>query len=357
MLCAGCFAPFEHDRHDLVDFRILGVQVSNAAPAPGESIRARALVYGDHGFYHDALPSLSWSLGDASAVGPWVDLAAPDASGWWDLALTVTHADGVTIESAVLPLLVGADQSPIVPPRLPPVERGVVPLPSDSPAEALLLDERLGLPVSPSAWVDVGQAARVRLPLEDPSERYRARWMTHGAQGTFLELTKTTADWVPVTLVLDAEDLEVQTKDALDPGLYSMAVVAMDGQGANAWAFFDLSLEQPTDGDDDHAWMEHDGRLFDLPGPAFAGGLYRVTLVADDASAWGVSLDDPQPILVGDPGVYDQADLAGCEHPIPTRAPLQLDVLAEGLCSRQQLLGARVTMAFTHPIHTWGDAR
>ena len=353
---AGCFAPVPYDRHDLVDFRIVGVQVSDAAPEPGAVITAKALVYGGDGFYHDALPTLAWSLGEQVGEGPLVDLAVPTEPGEWELGLVATHADGVLQETAVLPLRVGLGLGPLPSPSLPAVQRAVIELPLGSTAEAFTLDSRLGLDAAREAGPVTGQAARLRLPLDDPDGRYRARWMSAGGQGTFMELDALTTDWVPADVLLDAEDLEVEVGEPIEPGLQGMAVLVIDEGGSTAWAFVDIPWDtEPSSGSDgEEDWLEHDGRL--SPGswsPPGERGLVEATLQRDDESPWGLTLRNIQPTepwTGGDP--LDNLSIP-CEHPIPARGPFQLDWIAEGLCSREAVEGLRVRLAAGWPIATW----
>ncbi len=356
-LCSGCFAPFSHDRHDLVDFRIVGVQVSDAAPAPGAAIQAKALVYGGDGFYHDALPSLVWSLGEQRAEGPVVELRAPDQEGSWELELVATHADGQLEERAVLGIQVGEGLDPIRPPALPPVERAVVDLALDSPPEDMLLAARQQLEPRAESAVAEGQAARLRVPLEDPEGRYQARWMSAGGQGTFLELDALSTDWFPAELFLEEEDVELEVGEALEAGMVGMAVLIIDGLGSTAWAFvdtpYDVAPEVGLDGPEH--WLEHAGRIVPALSPGTEAAIFELTLERDDDSPWGLRFRDPE-VYVPWTGSTAGDNLAiPCEHPIPPRGPFQLDWLAEGLCSREAVLGQRVRMQLNHPLATWGE--
>jgi hypothetical protein len=353
-LCAGCFAPFPHDRHDLVDFRIVGVQVSDSALEPGEPFTAKALVYGGDGFYHDALPSLDWSLGDQRAEGPEVSLDAPSAVGEHTLELVATHADGLLVEIAWLPLAVEAAAGTREPPSLGPVRRAVVPLDASDGAEALALEARELLIAQDSAVVGLGEAARLVVPVQGELEDLRARWMTAGARGTFLELDTTATDWLPATVLVDGDEIEVDQH--LEPGLVGVAVLVMDGAGANAWAFADLAYRaEPSQTEGTDAWSESDGRLLALDVRATTE-LVEVTLRRDDASAWGVAFEDASPHRppFGQLSPFGTGDLP-CEHPLPLRGPFRLDWLAEGFCSREAVIGRRVILRVRHPAHTWGE--
>ncbi len=353
MLCSACFAPFPHDRHDLVNFRIVGVQVSDAAPAAGDSITARALVYGGAGFYHDQLPTLSWAVAGVEASGPEVTLELPTAQEAWTLELTATHADGVTTEQAILRLEEGSGGDPVPPPVIEGIARAVVPLGLDSSAAELSLDARTALSALAAAEIAPGEAARLALELDDP-EHYWARWMSVGARGSFLELSALHTDWLPADLLLDEEDAEVEIGPELAPALVSVAALAMDGQGANGWAFADLAWQLELDSEDGSTIHgEHAGRLFVLPGPLPDAGVYTVTLALDDDSAWGLQLDEIEPIE-GEPAGWSPEEL-DCEHPLPEADSFELDWLASGLCSRPRLEGARVPMRFEYPPRTWGE--
>jgi len=350
-LCSACFAPFPHDRHDLVDFRIVGVQVSDAAPEPGDTISAKALVYGGDGFYHDVLPTLEWSLGEQVAEGPLVELTVPDEDGEWELHLVATHADGLTQETAVLPLSVGLGLGPLPPPELPAIQRAVIELPLDSDAEAFTLEARQRLQ-GEGAFLPMadGQAARLRLPLDDPEGRYRARWMSAGGQGTFLELDATITDWVPADVFLDAEDLEAEVGEALELGLYGLGVLVIDELGSNAWAFADvnwgveLSVDSTT-------WVEHRGRLRGDPA-APPSGLVKSKLMRDDDSPWGVAMGGGNPWFPWEHGEPFEFAHPPCEHPLPAREPFDMDWIAEGLCSREAVIGHHVVMR-VEMIETW----
>ncbi len=354
-LATGCFAPFPHDRHDLVDFRIIGVQVDDATPAPGDLLSAKALVYGGDGFYHDRVPTLEWSLGEATAQGPQVELAVPEADGSWELELSVTHADGALSESAVLPLYVASDNEASPPPTLRGIGQRVVDLGLDATAEAMSLDARAELEILEAEAVGEGQAARLRVALDSGNSGYRARWMSAGARGTFLELDEHTADWLPAEVFLDEEDAEVEVLDPLEPGLYGVAVLVIDEVGSNAWAFADIVMGQEELASEGGTRVEHAGRVFvgeRLP----PSGLVRVTVVQDDDSPWGVSFQGWEPVTIGAArgDVFGTTELA-CEHPIPSGEPFQLDWLAEGLCSRQAVVGAELVLDFTHPTDAWNE--
>jgi hypothetical protein len=348
-LCAGCFAPFPHDRHDLVDFRIVGVQVSDAAPEPGGIIQAKALVYGGDGFYHDTLPTLEWRLGEHVVEGPQVELAVPSLEGSWEIELLATHADGLLEERAVLPILVEEGLEPVTPPVLPPVERAVIDLPMESAPEDLLLTSREQLEPRAAIEMAEGQAARLRLPLEDPGGIYQARWMSVGGQGTFLEIDALTTDWLPGEVFLEEEDVKVEVGEELAYGRYGMAVLVIDGRGSTAWRFVDVLWNEgrPWKG----AWYEHEGRL--LASEGTPNGLIEVEFVRDDDSPWGFHLDHLRPHVAFDEQGPPLFLHPPCEHPVPLREPFQLDWIAEGLCSREAVLGHRAVVRVGLP-HTWG---
>lgn len=357
-LCTACFAPFPNDRHDLVDFRIVGVQVSDAAPGPGEVLTAKALVYGGGGFYHDQLPTLVWRLGELELEGPVVQIVTPAESGVWDLELVATHADGVLQEQAVLPISVGEGQQPVTPPILPGIQRGVVEFPLDAAAEAYGLATRVELDTaSGRGGVMPGQAARLRLPLEDPDGRYQARWMSAGGLGSFLELDALTVDWLPATLFLDEEDGEIEVGEVLEPGLYAVAALVIDGMGSASWAFLDVAYDtEPFSGfDGANFWVEHDGRLLEMASPPLESGMVEVKLVQDDESPWGVGLRGAQPVAPWSTETTSDNLSIPCEHPIPARGPFRLDWIAEGLCSRQAVLGQRVRLQVDYPIRSWNS--
>ncbi len=358
LAATGCYVPFPYDRHDLVDFRIIGVQVSDAAPEPGQQLTARALIYGGDGFYHDELPLLEWSLGERRVEGPLVDLLAPEEAGEWALTLVATHADGVTQETAVLPISVGLGLGPSPPPELPAVQRAVIELPLDSAAELFTLEGRLALEGSAGVGPEPGQAARLRLPLDDPEDRYSARWMSAGGQGTFLELDRRTTDWVPAEVLLDAEDLEVELGTAVEAGLQGVAVLVIDGAGSSAWAFVDLPWDTgPSSGlDGAQLWIEHDGRLLETSSLPTDGGFVEATLKRDDDSPWGLRFHNVQPALPWTSETTPGNNSIPCEHSIPARGPFQLDWIAEGLCSREAVLGQRVRLQVNESIATWDGA-
>ncbi len=355
-LLAGCYTPFPHDRHDLVDFRIVGLQVGDAAPEPGSRVFARALLYGGEGFFHDELPTLSWSLDDATATGPEVDLQVPLQEGRWELQLVATHADGQRRESAVLPLSVGGSAAPLAPPELPAVSRSLVAdLSADSSAEQLTLDQRELLESSSACDADLGGSWRLGLDLSDPSERFQARWMTSGGRGSFFELDHLATDWIPATMLLDDEvegEGEVQISERLDAGVYGAVVLVIDGQGANAWRFFDLPLqgaEALAPGVDSPQLLEHAGRLFWLDSALPADTtLVQATLELAD-NAWGLWLTDVEAVqALADDDPYGTLAL-GCPGPLPLDEPFSFDWLAEARCSRQQLDGQRVVLEVQIP--------
>ncbi len=348
LLCAlsgACYDPFPYDRHDLVDFRIAALAVDDATPRPGGQVAARALVYGGQGLFHDELPQLSWTLGPATASGPEVSLRVPDEEGSWELQLHAMHADGLQEETAVLPLQVSASRAARPAPVAGEVLRYDVPgLNADGQAQDFELERRQALEAEEAHDIAADSAFRLVAQVEGEAQGLRARWMAAGAAGSFLELDELSSDWLPARLELDED--EVQVSERLQAGIYSAVVLLMDGQGANAWAFTDLSVDGRTwmDGEEQASLLEHDGRLFRIETalPQDTSLVYATLVEASSGSGVALSQVEPASMLpLWDPFGLQALD---CSWPLPDQQPFQLDWLAEGRCSRPQVVGARLAL-------------
>lgn len=351
----ACQPDFEHGRHDLVDFRIVGIQVDDPTPEPGSTLVAQALVYGGGGFWHDPLPEGTWTLGEEEQDGLRADLSVPAAEGEYELWFTARSADGQE-ESAVLELTVTSEADTAAPPTLQAVDRFAVEgLSTGAAAEALTRDAREVLEAVSVHDLEEGEVARLEVTVDETSgaevSDYTARWMAADGAGTFLELEALTTDWFPAALTL--EDDEAAWGAALAPGVHATSVLVLDGTGRTSWAFCDLSVdgadvEVP---DAEHpVLLDHAGRLFwvDAEGlePEQAGGAeQRVRASLEEAeSPAGIRLVDVEPVeTVEGEDPYGTLDLP-CEPWAPLGEPFSVDWLALGWCSRSAVAGARVVL-------------
>lgn len=295
LLLTACQGPFDEDRHDLSGFRIAAIGVEDGA--------AKAAVWSGVGPWHEATPSLAWSLND-QPLGEGFDVPV---NGEGELTLIATSPDGEVRTARV-------DVRPSG--GAPTVQRQAVVL-----DQALTLEARQGVTgVDVETTVSSGEAAR--LLLDGVQEAESARWMSAG--GTVLELELDAADFLAEDIVFD--DGELVSRDPSGNGLYPLLALLIDGAGGNRWLWVDAAV-----GVED-VLLRHEGRLVRADAVVEAG-LVAATLIED--SSGGVALSD----VVSVSDTEQQDDL-----PCLPSAPISLSWIAEGRCARPDVLGARVVL-------------
>ena len=300
---AACEADFAAQRQDLDGFRIAALGVSEGV--------ATAALWSGEGLYHDVAPELSW----------WVD--GEERGGGWEVAVT----EGALVELEVrdpdgglhLARLTAASTA-----GLPGLERA-----RWTPGAALDLATRRAAETEPLAGaLPPGDAARLRLtePGGEALAGQRLRWMLAGGAGTVLELEEDAADFLAEEVVL--EDGEVVERRELGAGSYALLALSLDGEGANRWVWVDVPV-----GEEEPLWR-HEGRL--LPGSVDTGSGLVAGTVVEAAGLAGVALED----LLAVEDLSEQEALS-CA---PSDTPFRLAWLAEGRCTRPEILGRRVVV-------------
>jgi hypothetical protein len=201
------------------------------------------------------------------------------------------------------------------------ITRGAVSL-----GEDLSLDARAALearPLSPGEAAAEGEA--VRLVTAAP-EGHRLRWMTAQGLGTPLELDDHTVDHLGEEVVFD--DGLVESRTALEPQVYTLLALAIDGAGSNRWRWIDVAIGTSA------PLSAVGGHLLDL-GEALVPGLYSVQVSeADDLR--GLRFSDPQPV----PDLLAEMALP-CADPSTAFDPAWL---IEGRCLRSDVIGLRLIL-------------
>lgn len=295
----ACQEPFGASRYDLVDDRVAALIVEPPGAAPGTFVRASAALSVAGRPWSDEPVDLRWSWvgsvaevgaldaeSPAHALGPSPALRVPPGAGPAYLALLATFPGGFTERA-----FIEVPREPV--PALPPLT-GLAPS-----ARVVAADEVVEL--------EAGFADPV-----DPAPRLR--WMSTGGRGTFVERTRTAADWLAAEVRFD--DGEEESREPTPEGPVTVLALAIGDGAGNAVRAEDLWLGEAPVG----AWLA-DGRF--LPAEAPVGpGAWDATLVADDEAPWGLALADVAP-AAGAP-------------------PLDLDALLTGRALRAELVGQRV---------------
>lgn len=294
----ACQEPFSVDRHDLRGLRIAALGVHDGV--------ASAAVWSGLGPWHDSPPLLDWTL-DGDSIGQGHDVAV-DGGGL--LELTVTDADGQT-RSAYVSV---SSSTPALT-----VRREAVTLGAD-----LSLDARRAAEATPIEHVAPSGGA-VRMTLGGVVAGRSARWMS--AAGTVLELESDTADLLPEEIRFD--DGELVYREPLGDGTYTGLALSIDGAGENDWLWVDAAIGAP-----EQPRLRHEGRLLDAD-DFVESGLVAATLVEDERL--GVRLASVA--AVDD---RSEQEPLGC---MPDGATVfRVAWIAEGRCSRPDVLGARVVL-------------
>jgi hypothetical protein len=156
--------------------------------------------------------------------------------------------------------------------------------------------------------------------------------MATGGEGTFFELDQARTDWAAGTLVLD--DDEITERATASEGWVGVVALVVDDAGSNQVLIADLSVGVPEPG----VWLQ--GRFLPTDSEPVSKAGWG-TLVADDDAPWGLRLTN----LTG-PGIPDRSDpygTTGVRCASPVGGPLDLAWLAQGVCTRSDLVGHRVS--------------
>jgi hypothetical protein len=182
---------------------------------------------------------------------------------------------------------------------------------------------------STSVEVGVGTEDAARIVIDGRSDR-SLRWMLAGEPGAVLELDADRADLLRNEVRYDSGELLIGK--AGPQGIYSLLVLAIDGEGHNDWAWVDVAM-----GEVDNL-LPHGQRLLVADAAAPDSGLLLVNAQKDDdAGPTGMRWLDP--VAASDPM---EGERLACM--VPDR-PFHLDDLAEGRCTRDDLDGARIVLA------------
>lgn len=315
LVAAGCQQPFAEDRHDLASFRIAAVR---ADPGVEEGdLTLSAFVYSGHGLYHDTLPTLTWTVGDTTVTD-----ARPTVQVTWPVSITLTASDDAGhTEQAVLDLAAAP-----TPPLFAGLTRG---------ATDLTLDD-IGAPITDRAAhlsgedvaIAAGGALRLALDMIDDGDR-TTHWM--GTGGQYAEIDAMTTDWFAGTATLD--DGEVEESAPLTDGVWPLVALTFDGVGGNTWTYVDavVGIAGP--------FLHVDGRVFPVASAEAGEGWWAATLTAAD-NLTGIMLEDVTPAL--DPATDPDAPPPLCGQ-VPG-VVFDVALLAEGLCTRGDVVGARVVV-------------
>lgn len=301
---AACQEPFSVNRRELGPFRIAAVGVIDGV--------ASAALWSGVGLYHDAPPTLRWTL-DGAPLGEGFDVAVPAEGGL--LGLTVTAPDG-----AVYVAEVTARAAPIAAPE---VARAAVDL-----SGALDLDaRRAALAESVSGSVAEGDATRLTLEGDGVAD-LTWRWMSAGGLGSLLELDPGVADVLAEEL--EFEDGALLSRAPTGPGIYPQLALGLDGAGGNRWVWADAAIGVTT------PLLRHEGRLIPADAEAPPGLVAATARLSDDVV--GLTLTEVAPAT--------EDDIAGMFLPCAPSPgePFRLAWLAEGRCVRADLDGVRVVL-------------
>jgi hypothetical protein len=165
--------------------------------------------------------------------------------------------------------------------------------------------------------------------------------MTVGGRGTFLELDNQRTDWAAGDLVLD--DLEIEEATPIEPGVFTVLALAVDGAAGNVARAQEHWLGPAEVGFVTAGrWLSADAEVADA-------SWIRATLAADDMSPTGLALVDvtaldTAPDLTGD-DPWQTASLSCAGLSTEDRsAPFSPSWLFDSRCTRDDVVGATVIL-------------
>ncbi len=314
----ACDASFDVSRGELGPFRVAALGVVEGSDG---QYTASAAIWSGLGMYHEEAPTLSWSL-DGQALGEGWGVVVP-ASG--ELGLVATSPVGEALQARV--------EIAAPPPALS-VSRAAVAL-----GEDLSLEARQGATTEAvDGAAPSGQAERLTLAFaEEPGVELVARWMLAQDSGTLLEVDTLAADVLAEEITWD--DGEVEARAPSEDTIFPTLALTLDGAGSNRWIWADAAIGE------DEPLLRHEGRLLpvseaDAAVAASAGAYLTATLVARE-DLLGVGLSELEDATVDGAPDLTLGDTLSCA---PAGEPFRLAWIAEGRCSRPEVLGARVVL-------------
>ena len=292
----SCAQPFTEDRHDLTHFRIAGAGVFDGV---GDA------VIWDGGLGHSSSPILRWFVdGSMVAEGFTVDLPAAEA-----YLLEVENQVG---EVRVAHLEPGqwSDFS---------IVRTQVEL-----GDNYGFDYRSSVyGTTVDSTVSQGYVARLQGDLPSPN---RFRWMTANAEGTFLELSANTTDFVDKRITF--ADGEVVSAEEVDTTFFHLLALAIDETGNNGWQWFNVAFGEGN-------YLRHYGHLI----PASFSSVQRAfTAVTID------DIDKQTGFLFSDVEIVDSVEQQSDFECFNSNEPFLLDWALTGKCGLDELKGKRVVV-------------
>lgn len=345
-LGAACQEPFGADRHELVDLRVAGLKVRPVPESQPAQITATGALFVDGRPWADAPVDWRWRwVEDADALaalqpennvharGPASELELPEGSEDPLLGLLAVHEDGRVyrsmirvprdpghrwpeIEAIEVARVEGTDLDSLAPEQVPAASR----------ADWAATEG----PVAP------GDIARITVARGASAPNARARWMSAGGAGTFLELDRARADWVAGAWAYDDE--EVTEATPLAAGWVTGFTLLLDDLGGADYRAWDLPV-----GVEPIGLFTPRGRFLPAEAP-FAGGLVRGTLVADDSAPFGLRLERAAMVRRDELPRVDPFGTSALACEIPVAGPFDPDWLLEGRCLRGALDGAVVVV-------------
>ena len=306
----GCRAEFDVSRDTLGPYRIAAIGVDGGQECP----TATAAIWSGEGLYHRQSSRLEWTLnGEAIGEGWGVQVCEEGL-----LELKATSPGG---ELRFAQVEVSLREEALA------VARSSVDLSSLE-----LEDRRQAEAVEVHSIVPLGSATRVT--VQGLGTNDSLVWMSPGlrdtageellGQGEVLELNESQADLLAENWTLDEEGL-LETRSAY-AGVDSHLLLVMDGQGGNRFLWVDAGF-----GLDDSGFVRHAGRLIDA-GLVPESGLLAATVVATSEGAELMEIAEASELDVLE---------TDCAH---GAALFELDWLANGRCSLEEIDGQRIVM-------------
>ena len=289
----ACSEPFEQDRHDLLNPRIIGIRKVDGL--------YQVQVWNGMGPYHDETPIISWLDADGNEVaqGLFCDMDDVQNVQYIDPQGN-SHQATFQLEDSVASLE---------------LQRWQI-----DPTAAYTLTERENLSTTELASGESSEA--MRLGVEGSG---KMRWMTQLGIGSFLELNRNTADFYHRDIVMDRDEVLLD-EPLSDPyvGLFALSINPETGQ--NQWLWSDIWYEpQPL--------RQIQNRWFPIDIADDAGTQLAVT-VHSDASLFGFTFTDPS---------WDTADSTPLNCAL-NAGTFQWEWVEMGLCLRSEIDGQRIVL-------------